>query len=81
MGLKNDLDQIPQLVSSFDFAVNEQCAYFRECGTLTPFVRADKPVLEIEYEVQPAGYCAQSTRLGLTPVFKKMSLSEYRKLC
>ena len=81
VGLKNDLDQIPALVPYFDFAVNEQCAYYRECRLLTPFVQAGKPVLEIEYEVPPATFCAESRRLGLNAIFKRLSLSEYRKAC
>ncbi len=49
VGLKNDLDQIPQLVDRFDFSVNEQCHQFDECDTLTPFTSAGKPVLNLEY--------------------------------
>ena len=49
VGLKNDLDQIPALVDSFDFAVNEQCAQYRECVALRPFVAAGKPVFNAEY--------------------------------
>ncbi|MFA6000861.1 MAG: endo alpha-1,4 polygalactosaminidase [Thermoleophilia bacterium] len=50
VGLKNDLDQVAQLVEYFDFSVNEQCHEFDECDLLTPFVRAGKPVLNAEYE-------------------------------
>jgi hypothetical protein len=42
VGLKNDLDQIPDLVGDFDFAVNEQCAQSGECADLKPFVAADR---------------------------------------
>ena len=49
VGLKNDLDQIPQLVSYFDFAVNEQCHEFNECSVLQPFIDAGKPVFNAEY--------------------------------
>ena len=37
-GLKNDLDQVRALLPSFDFAVNEQCVQYVECGRLLPFV-------------------------------------------
>ena len=50
VGLKNDLDQIPQLVEYFDFAVNEQCHEFFECDLLRPFIDAGKPVLNAEYQ-------------------------------
>lgn len=48
-GLKNDLDQVPQLVAYFDFAVNEQCHEYGECDALGPFTDAGKPVLNAEY--------------------------------
>ncbi len=32
VGLKNDLDQIPDLVHDFDFAVNEQRFEYDECA-------------------------------------------------
>ena len=50
IGLKNDLDQIPQLIADFDFAVNEQCFEFDECELLQPFVDAGKPVFNVEYD-------------------------------
>ena len=34
IGLKNDLEQIPELVDHFDFAVNEQCHEYDECDPL-----------------------------------------------
>ncbi len=49
VGLKNDLDQIEQLVDDFDFAVNEQCHEFDECDLLAPFVDANKAVFGAEY--------------------------------
>ena len=49
VGLKNDLDQISELVHYFDFMVNEQCHEFSECETLTPFIDAGKPVFTAEY--------------------------------
>jgi len=52
VGLKNDLDQIPELVEYFDFSVNEQCHEFDECDLLTPFIDAGKPVFNAEYEAR-----------------------------
>lgn len=50
VGLKNDLNQINELVEYFDFAVNEQCYEYEECDMLTPFIEANKPVLRAEYK-------------------------------
>jgi hypothetical protein len=52
IGLKNDLDQITDLVSAFDFAVNEQCNQYDECDLLSPFISAGKPVFNAEYADQ-----------------------------
>ncbi|MFI5936983.1 endo alpha-1,4 polygalactosaminidase [Actinoplanes sp. NPDC051494] len=81
VGLKNDLDQIPALVGAFDFAVNEQCAYFHECDLLKPFVTRGKPVFQIEYEVAPATFCPASRKLGFAAVLKKQDLGAYRRAC
>ena len=58
VGLKNDLSQIPALVATFDFAVNEQCAEFDECDLLLPFSRAGKAVVQIEYAAKPETFCS-----------------------
>jgi hypothetical protein len=57
VGLKNDLDQVDDLVGDFDFAVNEECARFRECDALAPFVAEGKPVLHVEYQFPLDRFC------------------------
>ena len=52
VGLKNDLDQIADLIAFFDFQVNEQCHEFDECAALDPFITAGKPVFNAEYELR-----------------------------
>ncbi|MFD0689033.1 endo alpha-1,4 polygalactosaminidase [Actinomadura fibrosa] len=76
-GLKNDIGQIPELVSAFDFAVNEECWENDECGTLLPFVRAGKPVFGVEYEPSrepgdPLAFCrtARSASWNLSTIKK-----------
>ncbi|MFF2961185.1 endo alpha-1,4 polygalactosaminidase [Streptomyces sp. NPDC057963] len=81
VGLKNDLDQIPELVPDFDFAVNEQCAQYQECEALTPFVKAGKAVFHVEYELPVARFCAASQRLGLSSLRKKYELGVWRQAC
>lgn len=49
IGLKNDLDQVAALQPAFDFAVNEQCHEYSECGGYSAFLDAGKPVLVAEY--------------------------------
>jgi hypothetical protein len=81
VGLKNDLDQIPQLVGDFDFAVNEQCAEYDECATLTPFIEANKAVFHVEYELSTRSFCADSRRLRLSSLLKKYELGVWRRAC
>lgn len=49
VALKNDLEQIPELVEYYDFSVNEQCHEFDECDALMPFIEVGKPVYNAEY--------------------------------
>jgi hypothetical protein len=81
VGLKNDLDQIPELVRDFDFAVNEQCAQYGECGALKPFVKAGKAVFHVEYELPTARFCTEARRLKLSSMLKKYELGVWRRAC
>ncbi|MES2356333.1 MAG: endo alpha-1,4 polygalactosaminidase [Pseudomonadota bacterium] len=49
IGLKNDVDQLSDLVAYFDFAVNEQCHEYSECGGYKVFTDNAKPVFNAEY--------------------------------
>lgn len=81
VGLKNDLDQIPELVGDFDFAVNEQCAQYGECEKLKPFVAKGKAVFHVEYEMAPREFCGEAKELGLSSMQKKLGLNAWRKPC
>ncbi|MFE0703590.1 endo alpha-1,4 polygalactosaminidase [Streptomyces sp. NPDC058872] len=81
VGLKNDLDQIPKLLPDFDFAVNEQCAEYDECGRLAPFVAAGKAVFHVEYELTTDRFCPRAKELGLSSMRKKYELGVWRQPC
>ena len=81
IGLKNDLDQVSELVDDFDFAVNEQCFEYGECAKLTPFVRAGKAVFSAEYELDTADFCPEARRLGFSSIRKRTSLDAWREAC
>ncbi|MGR8010994.1 endo alpha-1,4 polygalactosaminidase [Streptomyces hypolithicus] len=81
VGLKNDLDQIPELVGDFDFAVNEQCAEYEECEQLTPFIKAGKAVFHVEYELPLRRFCQGTRKLGLSSMLKKYELGVWRRPC
>ncbi len=81
VGLKNDLDQIPELVDDFEFAVNEECAEFGECAKLTPFLKADKAVFHVEYTLPTDRFCRTAKDLGLSSMRKRLDLDPWRDAC
>ena len=81
IGLKNDLDQIPQLVSYFDWALNEQCFQYKECDTLLPFIRAGKAVFNAEYRLEPSAFCPQANALNFNSLRKKLELDAWVVPC
>lgn len=81
VALKNDVDQVPQLLGSFDFAVDEQCYQYQECDALEPFVRAGKAVFEVEYSGSPAVFCPVTTALGFSSMLKDQQLDATRTPC
>jgi len=52
VGMKNGHDQsgaARRLVTSFDWALPEECGEFDECGELAPFITAQKAVFAVDY--------------------------------
>jgi hypothetical protein len=61
VGLKNDLDQADTLQPYFDFAINEECWQFSECGALKPWPnKYGKAVFNVEYELNRAKFCPKA---------------------
>jgi hypothetical protein len=81
VALKNDLDQIPQLVGYFDWALNEQCFSYQECGLLTPFRSAGKAVMNIEYALGVKKFCPAANAMNFNSLKKTMALKAPRKAC
>ena len=81
IGLKNDLDQVAALAPAFDFAVNEECAAYGECGSLKPFIAAGKPVFHAEYDVATTAFCPTTTKLKFSSIRKRLSLNAWRQPC
>ncbi|RJQ67139.1 endo alpha-1,4 polygalactosaminidase [Pseudonocardiaceae bacterium YIM PH 21723] len=81
IGLKNDLAQIPQLLGEFDFAINEECAQYAECGALSAFIHAGKAVFHAEYTLPASRFCPITRPLGLSSIKKNLGLDAYRETC
>jgi len=61
---KNALGLVNDLVSHFDFAINEECQRYDECAKLRPYLNANKAVFNVEYSARSA-YCSGGRSLGL----------------
>ncbi len=81
IALKNDSDQVRQLVRKFDMAVVEQCFEFDECGAYSSFVRARKAVFVAEYKRRPKRFCSDSRGLRMSAIFKRLRLDAFRLTC
>jgi hypothetical protein len=79
IGLKNDLEQIPDLVDDFDWILNEQCYQYNECDTLLPFIAAGKAVFGVEYREEggdPRKYCKLAAAAGYSWLVKTYDLGD-----
>lgn len=81
VGLKNDLEQIVDLQSYFDWALNEECFTYNECDLLLPFVQANQAVFGVEYELAPADFCPQANAMGFSFLKKHWELDAWRVDC
>lgn len=81
VGLKNDLDQVLELVGDFDWALNEQCFQYNECNSLRPFIQAGKAVFHVEYERTTAQFCTQTNALNFNSLRKNYDLDAFRQTC
>ena len=81
IGLKNDIEQIPDLLPYFDWILNEECFTNQECHRLLPFIQAGKPVFVIEYETPPQAFCLQANQMGFNALHKHWQLDAYRTDC
>ncbi|MEZ4228041.1 MAG: endo alpha-1,4 polygalactosaminidase [Polyangiaceae bacterium] len=88
VGLKNALDLVPQLVTHFDWALNEECLSYDECSALAPFISAGKAVFHVEYvDSQSEGsarlgaVCGDSTTTGFSTLVKMWDLDAWRLAC
>ena len=89
IGLKNDMRQIKKLEPYFDFAVNEQCYKYKECKRLKPFIKANKPVLHVEYSKKyrtnshaREKLCSYTSDLNLSTLILSVKLNDaFRYSC
>jgi hypothetical protein len=84
IGLKNDPDQMADLVSDFDWALTEDCFDQGWCASASPFLEAGKAVFAAEYADTGVDFeraCAQLQPAGFSLVLKDRELSAWREVC
>jgi hypothetical protein len=81
IALKSDTQQIPELEPYYDYSVDEECVEYSECSLLEPFVKAGKPVFEVEYAKTPSQFCAETNALGLMAMQKGKELEAWNAPC
>lgn len=81
VGLKNDLEQVPDLVNAFDWALDEQCYEYTECHLLQPFIDAGKAVFGVEYEGDENVFCPYFNALDYSWMKKELDLGPWRIDC
>jgi hypothetical protein len=75
VALKNDVEQIPDLASYFDYAINEQCEQYSECGNYTTyFASAGKAVFQVEYKLSTSKFCPPANTANRNAILKTFDL-------
>jgi hypothetical protein len=75
---KNDGEQAAQLQPYFDGALSEQCNQYDECADFEPYLAAGEPVLNAEYRLAKAKFCAADEALRMMGVRYALSLNGNR---
>jgi endo-alpha-1,4-polygalactosaminidase (GH114 family) len=84
IGMKNDSDQVADLLPYFDWALTEDCFDQGWCDDLSPFIKAGKPVFSAEYTdtgIRLEDFCPQAKALNFSPILKNRNLDAYRQVC
>ena len=84
IGLKNDSEQVSDLLPYYDWALTEDCFDQDWCEEMLPFVEAGKPVFAAEYTdtgITLADFCLQAEEMGISAILKNRELDAFREAC
>lgn len=79
-GLKNATEALPRVMEHVDFAVNEECHAYDECGAYSDLLRSGRPVVNLEYSGDPATICADRPE-GMVTLLKDPDLGPVWRPC
>jgi len=84
IGLKNDSDQVADLLPYYDWALTEDCFDGGWCEDMLPFIQAGKPVFAAEYTdtgITLEQICQDARPLNFSPILKNRELDVWRQTC
>jgi hypothetical protein len=82
VGMKNGVEVLDaETVAAFDWALNEECFQYHECGVYDAFVDAGKAVFNVEYVGRMSSYCPKATDRQFSTLKKRLALGSWRKVC
>jgi endo-alpha-1,4-polygalactosaminidase (GH114 family) len=84
IGLKNDADQVTDLLPYFDWALTEDCFAEGWCEEMVPFIQMGKPVFAAEYTDTGGSIeqlCQEAEPLNFSLILKDRELGAWRQTC
>jgi endo-alpha-1,4-polygalactosaminidase (GH114 family) len=84
IGLKNDPDQVADLLPYFNWALTEDCFDQGWCEQMLPFIEAGKPVFAAEYTdtgIITDQFCPQAREMNLSAILKNRDLDAWQEAC
>lgn len=81
IALKNDGEQIEDLLDWYDFAVVEECYEYDACELWLPFVAAGKAVFIAEYALATGEFCPHANAANYSAILKDLDLTAWREPC
>ena len=84
IGLKNDADQVDDLLGHFDWALTEDCFDQGWCGDVSAFVESGRAVFAAEYTdtgITLESICAAAGPLRIDAILKNRELDRFVEAC
>ena len=81
IALKNDGEQVIDLVNDFDFAIVEECFKYNECDPYKKFTQKNKAVLGVEYELDIKDFCKEAINMNFSWLKMNLNLDGSRTDC
>ena len=81
IGLADDVDQVAELVNDYDWGFAESCVSSKACDRWALFIKHNKAVFDVEYELSPEEFCARFKGMGFSFLRKGYDLGGWSLSC